>query len=201
MQLILWGLAALVGAFIGSYLGSYLKKKGENLATHEDIDKLVEQVRAVTTATKEIEAKTSIGVWDRQKRWELKREVLFETTKCIAAVKDALARLSAVYETEETSQREGGPERRETRAKAGAESSEAANRLEQAILLVDLACGPELKKGLLDFALFARRLSLQILDGRPETFMTSLNELVAKLDALRVEMRREIGVEKPGGSP
>ena len=32
----------------GAYLGSYLKKKGENLATHEDIDKLVDQVSAVT---------------------------------------------------------------------------------------------------------------------------------------------------------
>jgi len=35
------------------------KKKGENLATHEDLDKLVVQVRAVTTTTKEIEAKIS----------------------------------------------------------------------------------------------------------------------------------------------
>jgi hypothetical protein len=31
-----------LGAGAGAYLGSYLKKKGENLATHEDIDKLLE---------------------------------------------------------------------------------------------------------------------------------------------------------------
>jgi hypothetical protein len=43
----------------GAYLGSYLKKKGENLATHEDINKLVDQVSAVTTATKQIETKIS----------------------------------------------------------------------------------------------------------------------------------------------
>jgi len=47
----------LVSAGIGAYLGAYLKKKGENLATHEDIGKLLDQVRAVTTITKEIEAK------------------------------------------------------------------------------------------------------------------------------------------------
>ena len=58
-NLITWGLTTLIGAFVGSYLGSYLKKKGENLATHEDLDKLVVQVRAVTTTTKEIEAKIS----------------------------------------------------------------------------------------------------------------------------------------------
>jgi hypothetical protein len=54
-NLLALGLTTLVSAFVGSYLASYLKKKGENLATHEDIDKLVDQVRAVTTATKEIE--------------------------------------------------------------------------------------------------------------------------------------------------
>jgi hypothetical protein len=37
---------AVAGA--GAYLGSYLKKKGENLATHEDIHELVEHVAAVT---------------------------------------------------------------------------------------------------------------------------------------------------------
>ena len=57
---------------IRAYLGSYLKKKGENLATHEDIDKLLAQVTAVTQATKEIEAKISVDVWERQKKWEIK---------------------------------------------------------------------------------------------------------------------------------
>jgi hypothetical protein len=42
---------------LGAYLGAYLKKKGENLATHEDIDKLVSQVSAVTAASKQIEAR------------------------------------------------------------------------------------------------------------------------------------------------
>jgi hypothetical protein len=46
-----------VTAGVGAYLGSYLKKKGENLATHEDVHKLVEQVSAVTVATKQIEAR------------------------------------------------------------------------------------------------------------------------------------------------
>ena len=68
MELIAWGLTTLVTAFVGSYLAGYLKKKGENLATHEDIDKLVEQVAAVTTASKKIEAQISDSVWNRQKR-------------------------------------------------------------------------------------------------------------------------------------
>lgn len=66
---------------MGAYLGSYLKKKGENLATREDIEGLVEQVSAVTKATKEIEAKISSDVWDRQKQWELKRDLLLDAVK------------------------------------------------------------------------------------------------------------------------
>ena len=39
------------------FFGAYFKRVGENLATHDDIDKLVKQVSAVTAATKQIEAK------------------------------------------------------------------------------------------------------------------------------------------------
>jgi hypothetical protein len=49
--------ALLVTTGGAAYFGSYLKKKGENLATREDIDKLVTQVSAVTAATKQIEAR------------------------------------------------------------------------------------------------------------------------------------------------
>src|SRR3984893_8208030 len=80
-----WGLAILVGMLVG-FLAGYAKRKGENRAIHEDIDKLVDQVRAVTLATREMEAKISNDVWNRQKRWELKRDVLFEAAKRVAEI-------------------------------------------------------------------------------------------------------------------
>ena len=100
MELVAWGLVTLVGAFVGSYLGTYFKKKGENLATQEDIHKLVEQVRVVTTTAKEIEAKISGDVWDRQKRWELKREVLFEATRRLSELDNALLGFGAALRVE-----------------------------------------------------------------------------------------------------
>jgi hypothetical protein len=60
-----------VVAGLGAYLGAYLRKKGENLATHEDIDKLVSQVTAVTTAAKRIESAISTEVWRRERKAEL----------------------------------------------------------------------------------------------------------------------------------
>src|SRR5258708_24320707 len=87
-------LAVTVMSFLsggaGAFLGSYLKKKGENLATHEDIDKLVDQVSAVTTAAKQIEAKISSDIWDRQKQWGLKREILCDAAKKFSAIDNKL---------------------------------------------------------------------------------------------------------------
>ena len=75
------GALFLIGLLIGSFVRPYLAKKGENLATLEDIQGLVDQVAAVTTTTKKIEAEISTGVWDKQKRWDMKREVLFDAAK------------------------------------------------------------------------------------------------------------------------
>jgi hypothetical protein len=55
-------LSILVTAVVAggsAYFGSYLKKKSENLATHEDVDMFVKQVAAVTQTTKEIESTIS----------------------------------------------------------------------------------------------------------------------------------------------
>jgi hypothetical protein len=75
--LIVWGISALVAGF-GAYFGAYFKKKGENLATHEDLDKLIVELRATTEATKSIEARISQDLWVSQKGWELKRDILMQ---------------------------------------------------------------------------------------------------------------------------
>ena len=95
-QLLKFGLLALC-AGAGGFLGSYLKRKGENLATHEDIDKLITQVGTVTKVTKEIEARISSDLWDRQKQWELKRDAIFEVAKTIAAVKYELFEMRILF--------------------------------------------------------------------------------------------------------
>ena|SRR5438309_11791011 len=146
--LILWCLGTLGSAFLGSYLAAYLKKKGENLATHEDIAKLVEQVRAVTTTTKEIEAKISNDVWRRQKHWELKRDALFDAAKQVRAIEDALFDLaSSFYLIKATNQVAQAKEASE----ASKKWSEVAGQFEDAWLLVSLVCGKELSSAYAQF--------------------------------------------------
>ena len=96
----------LLGAVLRPYFSAYSTKKGENLATHEDIDKLLDQVKAVTEATKKIEAEISGGLWDKQKRWEMKREVLFEATRKISEIDDAISTLSVILREDRTKQKE-----------------------------------------------------------------------------------------------
>src|SRR5271168_3588938 len=88
---IVWLLVTLVGSFGGAWFGAYFKKKGENLATREDVGEL-------TRITKEIEAKISDEAWDRQRAWELKRDVLLEGMRKLAVMPGLLSNLHAVYQ-------------------------------------------------------------------------------------------------------
>jgi sugar phosphate isomerase/epimerase len=67
------GWIACAGVILGNlffvYLGAYLKEKGKRLATKEDVDSVVEQVRAVTRETELIKAEITGGLWQRQ--WHL----------------------------------------------------------------------------------------------------------------------------------
>lgn len=80
----------MFGGWIGSFLGAYLKKKGENLATHEDVDKLVEQIKAISQATKIIESNISDKSWDRQRHWELKRDAVFAVMQALGKADETL---------------------------------------------------------------------------------------------------------------
>lgn len=182
-------LLAIIAAAFGGYLAGYMKKKGENLATREDIDK-------VFAETKRIEAKISDEVWDRQKRWELKRDLLLDTIKRIAACKDALTKLHAVGMTDKQSTTPDTEERGAKRTRVYAEWNNAADRLDESIFLLDMACGGETIRAVGDLDMFTRRLSVLIHDGKPEAYLESAEQYGAKLNAVRSAMRKEIGIVK-----
>jgi hypothetical protein len=199
----LTGLAALLGwAFVAvlllfwrSFLPGYLNKKGENLATHEDIDKVLDQVRAVTTTTKEIEAKISNEVWDRQKRWELKRDAIFEGAKRVSSAYDAFSRLHSVYNTDLKSGRKDEPHRIEERVGVAREWNEAANRLEEAALLVGLACGVKLQNLLLGLSTNMRRAVHEMNNWQEAAAQASFPNLAQQMVELYAAMRKELGTD------
>jgi len=192
-SLLKFGLLA-VCAGAGGFFGSYLNRKGENLATHEDIDKLVDQVSAVTKATKEIEAKISSDVWDKQKQWELKRDALFEVTKRIAAVRDALFNMYIVHSV--GSEKGNELHLAEKATEASQKCWEAESSFDQATLLVNLVCGEEVNRLLLTFAGIMRRTANEISKRETEAANKSLMELRTQANTVTGAMRKEIGIDK-----
>jgi hypothetical protein len=186
-------LVPFISAGAGAYVGSYLKKKGENLATHEDIENLREQVRVVTTTTKEIEAKISNEVWDRQKKWELKREVLFEAAKRLAEIDEALVGLDATLQIEQKPDDAGW-------AAMVAEKHNlwrrATIRFEESNLLVAIVCGNETKEAFDKLRLFTDKIVMGIIKSKDaDIYRKSGKELAVRLFATRAAVRRELGID------
>jgi hypothetical protein len=91
-----------VSAGIGAYVGAYLKRKGENVATHEDIARLVDQVKATTAATEAIRTEMSGKLWETQERWKAKRQLY---TDLIHALRDTVAGWNGMWDAQTKFQR------------------------------------------------------------------------------------------------
>ncbi len=65
---------AIIALFIGGFFGAYIKRKGENLATREDYESLLEQVKKTTAATESIKIDLAKGSWLHQQGWHLKEK-------------------------------------------------------------------------------------------------------------------------------
>jgi hypothetical protein len=184
------GMVALV-AGLGAYYGDYLKEKGKNVATHEDIGKLTDQVKAVTQTTKEIEAKISNEVWDRQKRWELKREVLFEVSRKWAAADDALVACDSVLQVEIKQPEVNWAEQK---LKATTEWNRVMAELDGAMFLAAIVCSAEVRDAGRALALFARKIQSAITKKDSEIYNKQQNELVIKMLDFQKLIRNELGV-------
>jgi hypothetical protein len=185
-------LTSLICAGIGSYLGSYLKKKGENLATHEDLDKLVEQVAAVTQATKSIEAAISDDVWDRQKRWELKREVLFEAARRLAEIDNALRYLNTVSRFAHQQKVAVGFEEKR---KAQERWHKAETAILETMLLVEIVCGNETIAAFQNFGSLAYGIVVKVSEKDFEAYAESEESFAKTLSAARAAIRKELKID------
>ena len=76
-------LTSLVTAGFGAFLGAYLQQKGRNLATREDLDKVVR-------VTEEIRAQVSGALWLEQTRWNSRREVYTKLLEHLGELRELL---------------------------------------------------------------------------------------------------------------
>lgn len=188
-----WGLGVLA-AGLGGFLAGYLKKKGENLATHEDIDKVLEEVRATTRAAKEIEATISNDVWDRQKRWELKREILFDASKKTGNLGHALGALYGVYIPQENEMNKETI--RVLQAQAQTRWCQALGELASATTTVGLVCSSKTKDAFHDLFCFLAEVGSAINNGRPEAFQECTDIYGQRMEQITQAIRKEIEVDR-----
>src|SRR5580692_2968236 len=199
----IWGfLLVPVGAWLGALLGPYLKKKGENLATHEDLQKLVTQVEAVTTATKQIETKISNEVWDRQKRWEVKRDVLFEAIRRTSEIDNALRKIKAMLQVEaENPLKEddslGQLARAQSRNDVTNKWLSASTEFEETKLLVAVVCENETREAFDVLGAYVNIIAAEMTTkGEAEIYDRMYGEVSRKILGVRAAVRKELGVDK-----
>jgi len=100
-------MVAIVLVILKPYFTSYAGEKGKNLATREDIDKIL-------TQTETIKAQISGDLWDRQMKWNLKRDLYVRLLENLAdmgkAVDDYESVMLMVYHPEEDAQGKPAPQ-------------------------------------------------------------------------------------------
>ena len=107
--------AFIFGLWIKSYFGPYLTQKAKNLATHEDIQKLIDQVRE----TERVKAEVSNSVWDHQTRLLAKKDFYVGIAEALGELRNGYVRMKALEHlrlTRDLMNPQYGPELQKKRA-------------------------------------------------------------------------------------
>ena len=80
---ILYFIAVPVFSFIAAFIGAYLKEKGKNLATKEDLDLLIDQMRKTTATVEEVKSEIAGEAWLKQQIWTEKKRVYIEILQAL----------------------------------------------------------------------------------------------------------------------
>jgi hypothetical protein len=189
-----------IGGWAGYFVRPYLAKKGENLATHEDIDKLVKQVQAVTQATKEIENKISNDFWERQKRWELKKEVLFEAARRLSEIDDSLFSLNVFLQQDKIQENPESLGWAEAKHERFLRWSKASAAFDETKLFVNIVCEKTTSDAFEDLGVMANQIAGKISQKDLEYYANSQKELWKALLKARLAVRKELGIDGPATS-
>jgi uncharacterized protein (DUF1778 family) len=100
----------LVHKGLPAYFGAYLTEKGKNLATHEDLRLVLEQLRQTTRTTEQIRAVIGEDLWVRQEQWKLRRDTYLKAVSTVGELFNLSLRIHQV----EQGLRSGTPEERAT---------------------------------------------------------------------------------------
>jgi len=185
--------ACLVGVAI--YLSSYLKKKAENLATREEFRELEKQTAALTRITTKIETEVKAELWDRQKRWELKREVLFELARRVTAVFDILKNLENLLQTQIKNPSTPGDIWAQKTIEENEKWFKAMSALRESQLFVGITCGKKVVEAVDNYITLTTTIAAKVHKKDSQIFRSSASLLFELQDGIRNALREELGID------
>ncbi len=186
-----YAITTFVFAGGGAYFGAYLRKKGENLATHEDLDALVEQMKAVTNATKQIEAQISTDVWHRQSRWEMRKTAILEALRDFATAGPLVWKLLWTLKNHGTDSEDD----RNARAKAQEDFQAAMEAFWKSKLTATIVCGPRVSTDLNEVDRLLATVKTKVQRRAFGEAWDMFDQVDAATDKLAQSVRDELGFE------
>jgi hypothetical protein len=184
-------LIVLVANVFKPFIGSYAARKGENLATKEDIAQL-------TKIAEGIRAEISDKVWDRQKQWEMRRDVVFEVVRALGEMNNSLLELAHAYSLTDP-ERLAVPGREDLRTKVLGMRKEAREhwdscntKIDGSRFIADMVVGKSLGTAYYEYVNEMRQVSLGVLDKDHECFKSSQLSLSQKYGVVRQSVRNEL---------
>jgi hypothetical protein len=189
LMLVLYAL--MLGA--GIYFKSYFDKKGANLATKEDFRDLKAQTAELRQATKEIEAKIDEQVWNKQRQWEMKKEILLEGAKRLAEVDESLLKFGTAKKL--VFAQPTNITLVENQNKCANRWDKASAAFDESRLLIEIACDNELAEAFSSLGVFANNLAAALSADNFQFYQTSQRELFMKRERARLAIRKSLGLE------
>jgi hypothetical protein len=177
------------------FLGSYSAKKGENLATKEDIAQ-------ITKVQEEIKAAISDGVWDRQEQWKLRRDAVLDAIRALHGLQDALNGLDSLFSVPAERCDQAAQEHQTIlQHEAALRFRDKSTTYEQAMFVVDLVIGGQLSKELSNFFQIACPLAVRMFKDQQRAFAKpeTKKELAKSETAVIHSARVTLGIEGDGG--
>jgi hypothetical protein len=191
-NLVAGALIFLVGLFSHSFLPSYMKKKGENLATKEDINNLATQTAVLTKTAKDIEAQISDKVWNKQRQWEMKRDALVSAVQALGRADAGLLLLASAY----TMARKHGEEA--WAQKVGETKlawSDLVNIYDEKRFAAELVCTKELADAMRSAAVEIRLTAKKMFNEKMDDYGVLGKPVHEKIVRVRELVRLELGIE------
>lgn len=177
------------------FFGSYAAKKGENLATKEDIAQ-------ITQVQEEIKAQISDDVWDRQEQWKLKRDVVIDLIRAMADVDRLMTDFSVAFSSPSGILTEEAKEHlKNKRIESYKKERRCTSEYLRALTVADLAIHGKLSRASSSYFQFASRV-LREIPSNPHRYDSNARLELAKLhNAALIAARNELGIYETDDLP